>query len=82
MGIPKRDASAQEVTITMMELRQQPGNALDFVLAGGTIHITKNGKNVATLAPHSDAFFEKLRDARPQLLGRHPAPSDTKGKKT
>lgn len=68
MAIPKWNASKQEATITMMELRSAPGEAIDFIEAGGTLHITKQGRNVATLAPHADAFFKKFVAARPGLL--------------
>lgn len=70
MGIPKWDASAQEATITMIELRAQPGEVMDFVAAGGTVHITRQGKPVATIAPHQDHFFRKFAAERPALLGR------------
>lgn len=69
MPIPKWDASAQEVTITMVELRQQPGEVMDFVIAGGTVHITRQGSNIATIAPHQDAFFTKLAAVRSALKG-------------
>lgn len=68
MTIPKWDASKQQITLTMTELRQQPGEVMDFVLAGGTVHITRQGKNIATIAPHQDAFFERFARARPSLL--------------
>lgn len=68
MSIPKWNASTQEVTITMMELRAQPGEVMDFIIAGGTVHVTRQGKNVATIAPHQDAFFQKFATARKSLL--------------
>lgn len=68
MSIPKWDAARQEATITMMELRQQPGEVFDFILAGGTVHITRQGKNIATISPHQDAFFSKFARARPSIL--------------
>lgn len=68
MSIPKWDASRQEATITMMEFRQQPGEVMDFIIAGGTIHITRQGKNIATMTPHQDSFFKKFAAARPALL--------------
>lgn len=68
MSIPKWDASKQEATITMMELRQQPGECMDFVIAGGTLHITRQGKNIATIAPHQDSFFERFAAARSDLV--------------
>lgn len=65
--IPKWDASRQEATITMVQLRQQPGECMDFVLAGGTLHVTRQGRNIATISPHQDAFFEKFKEARAAL---------------
>lgn len=68
--IPKWDTAGQEATITMMQLRSQPGEVLDFIVAGGTVHITRQGKNVATITPHQDSFFRKFAAARPALLAK------------
>jgi len=41
--------AGKEVTITMMELRQQPGDVMDLVLQGATITVTRQGKPVAVI---------------------------------
>ena len=68
MAIPKRDEKTKECTVTMMELRRQPGEVFDFVLAGGTVHVTRQGKPVATIVPHESSFWEKFKEIRPSLL--------------
>lgn len=68
MPVPKRQASGEECTITMTELRAQPGEIFNFVEAGGIVHVTLQGRKIASITPHSDTFFEKFAAARPALL--------------
>jgi antitoxin (DNA-binding transcriptional repressor) of toxin-antitoxin stability system len=61
MTIPRRDFCGQRVTATMMELRGQPGEFIDFVAHGGTVDIEKSGKHVATMIPaNSDGDHTKI----------------------
>lgn len=53
MSLPpwKRDLRGQTCTISMMDLRKQPGEVLDAVFDGMVINIERNGRHVGTLVP-------------------------------
>ena len=49
MPIPKLSFVGETATVTMMELRSNPGEILDRVSRGLTVNVTKSGKWVATI---------------------------------
>lgn len=72
MSLPRKDYDGQEATITVMELRQGPGDIIDRVTHGMTIHITKNGQHVADLvpAPTKIAPDGSFTGEKPLTMGR------------
>ena len=56
------------ITITMMQLRAQPGEAIRLVERHGReITITKSGKPVAKLVPHDEAWLGQHKAALQRL---------------
>lgn len=51
MSLPKIDLRGRTASVSMMELRQAPGEVIDCVARGMTIHLNKNGKRVGTIVP-------------------------------
>lgn len=51
MPIPKLSFVGETATVTMMELRSNPGEILDRVSRGLTVRITRQGKWIATMRP-------------------------------
>lgn len=49
--IIKNDHTGEVAHASMMDLRQAPGMAIDFVKDGGKVEIEKNGHHVASLVP-------------------------------
>ena len=50
-GLPRLDFTGEVYTVTMMELRQEPGEVIDRVSRGATVKVTKAGKLVAVIKP-------------------------------
>lgn len=73
MSLPRKNFDGQEATITVTELRAAPGDALDRVAHGMIIHITKNGKHVATIMPPEETVIQSdgsFTGRRPLTMGR------------
>jgi prevent-host-death family protein len=54
MSLPKRSRRGEVHTITMMELRKQPGEVIEAIRDGAVVRITKQGRHIATIVPPGD----------------------------
>lgn len=54
MSIPDKSYHGQEFSITMMELRAEPGEVVDRVSHGARMTVTKQGKPVCFIVPIAD----------------------------
>lgn len=73
MTLPRKAYDGQEATITVMELRAGPGDVIDRVTHGMTIHVTKNGKHVADIVPPETTTIlpdGSFTGQRPLTMGR------------
>jgi prevent-host-death family protein len=74
MSLPRKDYYGQECTVTMMELRKNPGDIIDRVTFGMKVHITKSGKLVATIIPPETTTIlpdGSYTGAKPLTMGRN-----------
>lgn len=71
MPLPRKDYRGQRVKLSMMELRSNPGEAMDFVAHGLTIEIERNGKQVAMLVP-PESFGETVVHRDGTITGEIP----------
>jgi len=52
MPLPARSRRGETHTVTMMELRQQPGEVFEAVRDGACVRVTKQGRHIGTIVPN------------------------------
>lgn len=72
MSLPPKDFTGQEAAVSMMELRAQPGEVIDRVAHGMTVHVNKNGKRVASIVPPADRNETTIIRRDGSIVGRVP----------
>lgn len=73
MSLPKIDLRGKDATVSMMELRNRPGEVFQLVERGLNVRVEKNGKHIATIVP-PDAEDDEMTIIHPdgRIEGRVP----------
>lgn len=72
MSLPKKDFRGQQASVTMTELRAQPGEVVDRVSAGMVVHIEKARKHVASMVPPDGKGEDTVIHADGRISGAIP----------
>jgi hypothetical protein len=72
MSLPKKDFRGQNATISMMELRSNPGEVFDLVSHGLHVRVERSGKHVGTIVPPDEEDTETVIHRDGTIEGRIP----------